>query len=136
MRAGLSVRIHNVICCFQFDSSIIFLVTFEVYIFVGCISGNHERDSPVTGSFYNTSDSGGECGVPAQTLFNMPSTNRANYWLAAELSKHLKTFRKSLKVTCKTLYNRIVHIILVFQCPQRDTALTGWRCMSKRVKHL
>ncbi|CAM6083490.1 unnamed protein product [Calypogeia fissa] len=43
-------------------------------------SGNHERDFPLTGSFYNTSDSGGECGVPAQTLFTMPATNRANYW--------------------------------------------------------
>ncbi|KAL3684842.1 hypothetical protein R1sor_002864 [Riccia sorocarpa] len=43
-------------------------------------SGNHERDWPFSGSFYNSSDSGGECGVPAQTLFNMPAVNRAKYW--------------------------------------------------------
>jgi hypothetical protein len=43
-------------------------------------SGNHERDWPNSGSYYNTSDSGGECGVPAQSLFNMPAKNRANYW--------------------------------------------------------
>ncbi|BBN00281.1 acid phosphatase type 7 [Marchantia polymorpha subsp. ruderalis] len=43
-------------------------------------SGNHERDWPFSGSFYGSSDSGGECGVPAQTLFNMPAVNRAKYW--------------------------------------------------------
>ncbi|KAL5079753.1 hypothetical protein RYX36_008174 [Vicia faba] len=31
-------------------------------------SGNHERDWPNTGSFFNTPDSGGECGVPAETI--------------------------------------------------------------------
>lgn len=43
-------------------------------------SGNHERDWPFSGSYYNNSDSGGECGVPAQTLFSMPAKNRANSW--------------------------------------------------------
>ncbi|KAI3882151.1 hypothetical protein MKX03_024394, partial [Papaver bracteatum] len=42
-------------------------------------SGNHERDWPNSGSFYNTADSGGECGVPAETMFYVPAENRANY---------------------------------------------------------
>ncbi|RDX86030.1 putative inactive purple acid phosphatase 27, partial [Mucuna pruriens] len=32
-------------------------------------SGNHERDWPNTGSFYDTTDSGGECGVLAQNMY-------------------------------------------------------------------
>ncbi|KAJ8548018.1 hypothetical protein K7X08_021254 [Anisodus acutangulus] len=32
-------------------------------------SGNHERDWPDSGSFYGKKDSGGECGVLAQTMF-------------------------------------------------------------------
>ncbi|GAU44972.1 hypothetical protein TSUD_184730, partial [Trifolium subterraneum] len=42
-------------------------------------SGNHERDWPNTGSFYNTTDSGGECGVLAETMFYVPAENRAKY---------------------------------------------------------
>ncbi|RZC71835.1 hypothetical protein C5167_034998 [Papaver somniferum] len=38
-------------------------------------SGNHERDWPNSGSFYNTADSGGECGVPAETMFYVPPEN-------------------------------------------------------------
>ena len=45
-------------------------------------SGNHERDWPGTGSFYNTMDSGGECGVLAQTMFYVPTENRAKFWYA------------------------------------------------------
>ncbi|KAK7265560.1 hypothetical protein RJT34_33180 [Clitoria ternatea] len=47
-------------------------------------SGNHERDWPNTGSFYNTTDSGGECGVLAQTMFFVPAENRANFWYATD----------------------------------------------------
>ncbi|CAM6117218.1 unnamed protein product [Calypogeia fissa] len=47
-------------------------------------SGNHERDWPSSGSYYTTSDSGGECGVPSQSLFNMPAKNRANYWYSTD----------------------------------------------------
>ncbi|XP_024542153.1 nucleotide pyrophosphatase/phosphodiesterase isoform X2 [Selaginella moellendorffii] len=47
-------------------------------------SGNHERDWPLSGSFYNVTDSGGECGVPAQTVFNMPAKNRAKFWYSAD----------------------------------------------------
>lgn len=43
-------------------------------------SGNHERDWPGTGSFYGTTDSGGECGVLAQTMFYVPAENRAKFW--------------------------------------------------------
>ncbi|KAB1217456.1 putative inactive purple acid phosphatase 27 [Morella rubra] len=43
-------------------------------------SGNHERDWPNTGSFYDTKDSGGECGVLAETMFYVPSENRAKFW--------------------------------------------------------
>uniref|UniRef100_M8CBW0 Purple acid phosphatase n=1 Tax=Aegilops tauschii TaxID=37682 RepID=M8CBW0_AEGTA len=47
-------------------------------------SGNHERDWPGTGSFYGNLDSGGECGVPAQTVFYTPAENRANFWYATD----------------------------------------------------
>ncbi|CAN1152876.1 Probable inactive purple acid phosphatase 1 [Linum perenne] len=43
-------------------------------------SGNHERDWPGTGSFYGSMDSGGECGVLAQTMFYVPTDNRAKFW--------------------------------------------------------
>ncbi|KAK3043264.1 hypothetical protein RJ639_002507 [Escallonia herrerae] len=42
-------------------------------------SGNHERDWPGTGSFYDMPDSGGECGVLAETMFYVPAKNRAKY---------------------------------------------------------
>ena len=43
-------------------------------------SGNHERDWPRTGSFYGNTDSGGECGVLAETMFYVPAENRAKFW--------------------------------------------------------
>lgn len=43
-------------------------------------SGNHERDVPGTGSFYDGNDSGGECGVLAETMFYVPAENRAKFW--------------------------------------------------------
>ncbi|KAL6661856.1 hypothetical protein ACP70R_001240 [Stipagrostis hirtigluma subsp. patula] len=43
-------------------------------------SGNHERDWPNTGSFFDVEDSGGECGVPAETYYYYPAENRANFW--------------------------------------------------------
>lgn len=46
-------------------------------------SGNHERDWPGTGSFYENMDSGGECGVLAETMFYVPAKNRANFWYAS-----------------------------------------------------
>jgi acid phosphatase type 7 len=43
-------------------------------------SGNHERDWPNSVSFYAGLDSGGECGVLAETMHYVPTENRANYW--------------------------------------------------------
>ncbi|KAJ8514021.1 hypothetical protein OPV22_004455 [Ensete ventricosum] len=43
-------------------------------------SGNHERDWPGTGSFYANMDSGGECGVLAETMFYVPAENRQKFW--------------------------------------------------------
>jgi hypothetical protein len=51
----------------------------ECHIYSYC-SGNHERDWPNTGSFYDTPDSGGECGVPAETMYYFPAENRAKFW--------------------------------------------------------
>lgn len=49
--------------------------------FLACLfSGNHERDWPGTGSFYENLDSGGECGVLAETMFYVPAENRAKFW--------------------------------------------------------
>ncbi|XP_019232207.1 PREDICTED: probable inactive purple acid phosphatase 27 [Nicotiana attenuata] len=47
-------------------------------------SGNHERDCPGTGSFYEGNDSGGECGVLAQTMFYVPADNRAKFWYSTD----------------------------------------------------
>ncbi|XP_065873085.1 probable inactive purple acid phosphatase 27 [Euphorbia lathyris] len=47
-------------------------------------SGNHERDWPDSGSFYNGVDSGGECGVPAETMFYVPSENSAKFWYSTD----------------------------------------------------
>lgn len=47
-------------------------------------SGNHERDWPGTGSFYDTRDSGGECGVLAETMFYVPAENRAKFWYSTD----------------------------------------------------
>ncbi|KAK4598811.1 hypothetical protein RGQ29_016033 [Quercus rubra] len=43
-------------------------------------SGNHERDWPGTRSFYGNTDSGGECGVLAETMFYVPAENRAKFY--------------------------------------------------------
>ncbi|KAA8532899.1 hypothetical protein F0562_032984 [Nyssa sinensis] len=47
-------------------------------------SGNHERDWPGTGSFYESMDSGGECGVLAETMFYVPADNRAKFWYSTD----------------------------------------------------
>ncbi|WOL17959.1 putative inactive purple acid phosphatase 27 [Canna indica] len=47
-------------------------------------SGNHERDWPNTGSFYGSRDSGGECGVLAETMYYVPAENRAKYWYSTD----------------------------------------------------
>ncbi|XP_062169234.1 nucleotide pyrophosphatase/phosphodiesterase-like [Alnus glutinosa] len=47
-------------------------------------SGNHERDWPDSGSFYQYPDSGGECGVLAETMFYVPAENRAKFWYSTD----------------------------------------------------
>ncbi|EOY22480.1 Purple acid phosphatase 27 [Theobroma cacao] len=47
-------------------------------------SGNHERDAPNSGSFYDGNDSGGECGVVAETMFYVPAENRAKFWYSTD----------------------------------------------------
>lgn len=47
-------------------------------------SGNHERDWPNSGSFYNGTDSGGECGVLAETVYYTPTENKANSWYSTD----------------------------------------------------
>ncbi|CAA3027902.1 probable inactive purple acid phosphatase 1 isoform X1 [Olea europaea var. sylvestris] len=47
-------------------------------------SGNHERDWPGTGSFYGNMDSGGECGVLAETMFFVPAENRDKFWYSTD----------------------------------------------------
>ncbi|XP_031490345.1 probable inactive purple acid phosphatase 1 isoform X1 [Nymphaea colorata] len=47
-------------------------------------SGNHERDWPGTGSFYTNMDSGGECGVLAETMFYVPAENREKFWYSTD----------------------------------------------------
>lgn len=47
-------------------------------------SGNHERDWPGSGSFYGGTDSGGECGVLAETMFYVPAENRAKFWYSTD----------------------------------------------------
>ncbi|KAI3684434.1 hypothetical protein L6452_33658 [Arctium lappa] len=47
-------------------------------------SGNHERSWPNSGGFYDTTDSGGECGVPAETMYYVPAENRAKFWYSTD----------------------------------------------------
>ncbi|KAK7341162.1 hypothetical protein VNO80_24087 [Phaseolus coccineus] len=46
--------------------------------------GNHERDYIHSGSAYFTPDSGGECGVPYETYFPMPTSAKDKPWYSIE----------------------------------------------------
>ncbi|CAN0863526.1 Probable inactive purple acid phosphatase 27 [Linum grandiflorum] len=46
--------------------------------------GNHDRDYVDSGSVYTTSDSGGECGVPYETYFPMPTSGKDKPWYSIE----------------------------------------------------
>ncbi|CAL5441493.1 unnamed protein product [Camellia sinensis] len=65
----------------QFTSQIEPIASTKPYMIA---SGNHERDWPGTGSFYDTMDSGGECGVLAETMFYVPAENRAKFWYSTD----------------------------------------------------
>ncbi|XP_050283475.1 probable inactive purple acid phosphatase 27 [Quercus robur] len=47
-------------------------------------TGNHERDYQESGSVYITPDSGGECGVPYETYFPMPTAAKDKPWYSIE----------------------------------------------------
>ncbi|KAJ7562764.1 hypothetical protein O6H91_03G083700 [Diphasiastrum complanatum] len=47
--------------------------------------GNHERDFPGSGSYYVTTDSGGECGVAYETYFQMPASSFDKPWYSISL---------------------------------------------------
>ena len=42
--------------------------------------GNHERDFPNSGSLFTGHDSGGECGVPYEKRFSMPTKAQDDTW--------------------------------------------------------
>ncbi|KAH9774269.1 Purple acid phosphatase [Citrus sinensis] len=46
--------------------------------------GNHERDYVNSGSVYSTPDSGGECGIPYETYFPMPTPSKDRPWYSIE----------------------------------------------------
>lgn len=47
--------------------------------------GNHERDAPNSGSYYDGNDSGGECGVPAKKQFNTLRQSMNESWYSIEV---------------------------------------------------
>ncbi|ERN05081.1 probable inactive purple acid phosphatase 27 isoform X1 [Amborella trichopoda] len=47
--------------------------------------GNHERDYVDSGSVYETPDSGGECGIPYETYFPMPSSSKDKPWYSIDM---------------------------------------------------
>ncbi|XP_023529683.1 probable inactive purple acid phosphatase 27 [Cucurbita pepo subsp. pepo] len=48
--------------------------------------GNHERDYDQSGSVYRLPDSGGECGVPYETYFQMPTFGKDQPWYSIEMA--------------------------------------------------
>ncbi|KAF5728080.1 Purple acid phosphatase 27 isoform 2 [Tripterygium wilfordii] len=46
--------------------------------------GNHERDYTNAGGIYQTPDSGGECGVPYEQYFPMPTAGKDKPWYSIE----------------------------------------------------
>lgn len=47
--------------------------------YMTCI-GNHERDFPSSGSLWDGTDSGGECGVPYESRLQMPTPRKDQPW--------------------------------------------------------
>ncbi|KAI3729256.1 hypothetical protein L6452_17909 [Arctium lappa] len=68
----------------QFTSQIEPIASYVPYMIA---SGNHERDWPDSGSLYEDYDSGGECGVVAETMFYVPAQNRTKFWYSADYGK-------------------------------------------------
>jgi hypothetical protein len=59
--------------------------------------GNHERDFPGSGSFYNGTDSGGECGIPYENRFIMPPPSSDHIYRKLENAQK-KPFNKKITV--------------------------------------
>jgi hypothetical protein len=49
------------------------------------LPGNHERDYPNSGSFFTGTDSGGECGVPYEQRFRMPTPGIDKLWYSFDM---------------------------------------------------
>ena len=54
------------------------VVSHAVCVWMWSTVGNHERDFPGSGSTIGSGDSGGECGVPTQARFHMPTCAQPN----------------------------------------------------------
>ncbi|KAF3436885.1 hypothetical protein FNV43_RR19638 [Rhamnella rubrinervis] len=65
----------------QFTSQVEAIASTKPYMVA---SGNHERDWPNSGSFYDALSSGGECGVVAETMYYVPAENRAKFWYSTD----------------------------------------------------
>ncbi|KAF3436886.1 hypothetical protein FNV43_RR19639 [Rhamnella rubrinervis] len=65
----------------QFTSQVEAISSTKPYMIA---SGNHERDWPNSGSYYDGQDSGGECGVLAETMYYVPAENRAKFWYSTD----------------------------------------------------
>lgn len=92
----IASRVPYMIARFMNDNNFEHLslpVAFRVILMFYFYSGNHERDWPGTGSFYGNMDSGGECGVLAETMFYVPAENRAKFWYdKSPFSAYIRTF--------------------------------------------
>ncbi|XP_060670610.1 probable inactive purple acid phosphatase 27 [Ziziphus jujuba] len=65
----------------QFTSQVEAISSTKPYMIA---SGNHERDWPNSGSYYDGMDSGGECGVLAETMYYVPAENQAKFWYSTD----------------------------------------------------
>ena len=77
-------------CCFRFHNQIEPLAGRLPYMVA---DGNHERDWPRSGGrFPSQTDSGGECGVPHERRFLMPSSQQDQPWCRPQLGPVLPVF--------------------------------------------
>lgn len=57
-------------------------------------SGNHKRTWENSGLIYNGCDSGGECGVPIETLYYVPAENRAKFCYVIHVLYYSKVWQQ------------------------------------------
>ncbi|XP_003387473.1 PREDICTED: probable inactive purple acid phosphatase 27 [Amphimedon queenslandica] len=85
--------------------------------------GNHERDYPHSGSYYEGTDSGGECGVPYEMRFQMPRPDPKQHWYGFSLgSVHFVLMSTEIDFTVNSVqYNWLKdHLSSV------DRSVTPW----------